>query len=201
MTTLAAVVLAGGAAARLGGRPKPALPVGGRPMLLRVLDAVTGARPRIVVGPPELAPVLPPDVRLTRESPAGGGPVAGIAAGVRLLPAGATQVAVVSSDLPFLTSAVVDGLSIELAGGADVAVLVDDTGREQWLCAVWRRSALSRRLAAVEPPAGRRVRDLVAGVAVHRLAVPVGSDPPPWFDCDTADDLVLAEEWMTHDTG
>jgi molybdopterin-guanine dinucleotide biosynthesis protein A len=201
VTHLAAVVLAGGAALRLGGRPKPALPVGGRSMLLRVLDAVAGADPRIVVGPPELAALLPPGVRLTRESTAGGGPVAGIAAGVRVLDAGAAQVAVVPGDLPFLTPTVVRGLAAGLAGGADVAVLVDDSGREQWLSAVWRRSALTRRLAALDPPEGRRVRDLVAGAAVHRLSVRVGSGPPPWFDCDTDDDLVYAEEWMTHDTG
>ena len=198
---LAAVVLAGGAALRLGGRAKPALPVGGRPMVLRVLDAVGAASPRIVVGPPELAPLLPPGVRLTRETPAGGGPVAGIAAGVRLLDVDATEVAVVSSDLPFLTPTVVGGLRAGLAASADVAVLVDDTGREQWLCAVWRRSALARCLTAVDPPAGRRVRDLVGGVAVHRLSVPVGSGPPPWFDCDTDEDLVSAEEWMTDDAG
>ena len=48
----AAVVLAGGAARRLGGAPKPARTVAGVPLLTRVLDAVAAADVRVVVGPP-----------------------------------------------------------------------------------------------------------------------------------------------------
>ncbi|MEV1145384.1 NTP transferase domain-containing protein, partial [Micromonospora sp. NPDC049799] len=47
----AAVVLAGGAARRMGGTDKPARPVAGRPMRDRVLAAVPDADPRILVGP------------------------------------------------------------------------------------------------------------------------------------------------------
>ncbi|OMQ15636.1 molybdopterin-guanine dinucleotide synthase, partial [Modestobacter sp. VKM Ac-2676] len=43
----AAVVLAGGRAARLGGQAKPQLDVGGRTMLAAVLAAVPDARPRV----------------------------------------------------------------------------------------------------------------------------------------------------------
>ena len=67
-----ALILAGGAGRRLGGRSKPALPVGGAPMLDRVLAAVAGAEVRIVVGPDTLT--LPPGIRRTSERPAGGGP-------------------------------------------------------------------------------------------------------------------------------
>ena len=196
MTRLAAVVLAGGAARRLGGMAKPALTIGGRPLLVRVLDALAAADPRIVVGPAELAALLPAAVRLTQESPAGAGPVAAVCAGVRLLPAGVDHVAVLSADLPFLTATVVSGLSNGLAGGADVAVLVDGGGRPQWLCAVWRRASLDRRLAAVGDPGGVRVRDLVGDATVQELAMAAGTGPPPWLDCDTADDLRRAEEWM-----
>src|SRR3954468_9055653 len=52
----AAVVLAGGRAARMGGQAKPQLDVGGRPMLATVLAAVADARPRVVVGPPQGVP-------------------------------------------------------------------------------------------------------------------------------------------------
>src|SRR5690606_25483675 len=150
----AAVVLAGGAARRLGGAAKPARLVGGRPLLLRVLDATAGADPIIVVGPPALAPLLPAGVALVQEQPAGGGPVAGLDAGVRLVRAGRAQVAVLSADLPFLTPAVLHGLSVRLSAGGDVAVLLDDSGQPQWLCAVWSRAALGRRLSAVGDPAG-----------------------------------------------
>ncbi|PWU56748.1 hypothetical protein DLE60_25700, partial [Micromonospora globispora] len=45
VTAYAAVVLTGGAARRMGGVDKPARPVGGRPMLHRVLAAVAAAEP------------------------------------------------------------------------------------------------------------------------------------------------------------
>ncbi|MGW5673394.1 NTP transferase domain-containing protein, partial [Micromonospora sp. NPDC003776] len=50
VTAYAAVVLSGGAARRMGGVDKPARPVGGRPMLHRVLAAVADADQRLVVG-------------------------------------------------------------------------------------------------------------------------------------------------------
>ncbi len=74
-----AVVLAGGKAARLGGRAKPQLEVGGRPILAAVLDAVADAERRIVVGPPQ---PVPADVLLGARAPPGGGPVAALRAGL-----------------------------------------------------------------------------------------------------------------------
>jgi molybdopterin-guanine dinucleotide biosynthesis protein A len=226
MRQFAAVVLAGGEARRLGGVVKPLIPVGGRPMLARVLDATASARPRIVVGPPELAPALPEGVRLVQEDPPGGGPVAAIAAAVRLLPPDTSRVAVLSGDLPFLTPAVLSDLAERLTGrlagrlterlterlaGADeaaddgpheaqAAVLLDGSGRPQWLCSMWRRSALDRRLDAIGPPAGVRVRDLVGDTAVLEVRVAAAPGPPPWFDCDTDSDIRQAEEWIDADS-
>ncbi|MEV0728560.1 NTP transferase domain-containing protein [Polymorphospora sp. NPDC050346] len=78
----AAVLLAGGAARRMAGVDKPAVPVGGRPMRDRVLAAVADAHPRIVVGPPD---GLPAGVLTAREDPPGSGPVAALAAGLARL--------------------------------------------------------------------------------------------------------------------
>ncbi|MDI5943587.1 NTP transferase domain-containing protein, partial [Micromonospora sp. DH15] len=108
----AAVVLAGGAARRMGGVDKPGVPVGGRPMRDRVLDAVADADVRIVVGP---AGPVPPGVRSTQERPPGGGPVAAAAAGVSLLPVGTTTVALLGADLPLLTRDAVRLLREQLA--------------------------------------------------------------------------------------
>lgn len=191
-------MLAGGAARRLGGVLKPALPLGGRPLVTRVLDAAAAASLRVVVGPPALASLLPAGVRLVQERPPGGGPVAGLAAGVRLVPPGVRRVAVLSADLPFLTPAVLAELEAALADGGDVAVLLDDSDRPQWLCSMWRREALDTRLAAWPDARGVRVRDLVGELTVHRVAVD-GLGPPPWFDCDTEEDVRRAEE-MLHDS-
>lgn len=50
MTAYDAIVLAGGAAKRLGGADKPGVRVGGRALLDRVLGACTGAGTTVVVG-------------------------------------------------------------------------------------------------------------------------------------------------------
>ncbi|GAA2523102.1 molybdenum cofactor guanylyltransferase [Pilimelia columellifera] len=196
----AAVVLAGGAARRMGGATKPALDIGGEPMLARVLAAVTAASPQVIVGPPELP--VPPGVTLTCESPAGGGPVAGLAAGLALVnervsgAPGACQVAVLAGDLPLLTTAAVTLLQSALTERYDAAVYVDAAGRRQWLCALWRADALAAALTALPAgPAGASMRELYASA---RCAETTWSDPgpPPWFDCDTYDDLRQAREWQ-----
>lgn len=76
------VVLAGGAARRLGGVSKAEVLVAGRMLLDHVLDAATHARCVVVVGPERLAR---PGVATTLEHPASGGPVAGIDAGLTAL--------------------------------------------------------------------------------------------------------------------
>ncbi|TDC81225.1 bifunctional protein IspD/ispF [Micromonospora sp. KC606] len=215
MTVYAAVVLAGGAARRMGGRDKPGVSVGGRPMRERVLSAVADAAPRILVGP--VGPV-PDDVLVTREQPPGGGPVAAAAAGLALVPAGTTTVALLAADLPLLTREAVAALLAALGadedgadgsatpggaeadkGGPDGVCLLDDRGRRQSLCGVWRTEALR---AALDRLAERRggaldgaaVRELLAELTVRDLAWS-GGGPPPWFDCDTDSDVSRAEEW------
>jgi molybdopterin-guanine dinucleotide biosynthesis protein A len=214
----AAVVLAGGAARRLGGAPKPARTVAGVPLLIRVLGAVAAADARVVVGPP-----LPPDpnevhpgdvhraeadpgsagvapevdgVRYTREEPPGGGPVAAVAAGIALLDPAHGCVAVLGADLPFLTPDAVGRLLRALDQHTDLAVYVDPAGHPQWLCGVWRRAALDRRLAEIGDPAGVGMRRLAEGL--RRADVRThedGDGPPVWYDCDTEEDLRRAEEW------
>jgi molybdopterin-guanine dinucleotide biosynthesis protein A len=80
-------------------------------------------------------------------------------------------------------------------------VLVDQAGRPQWLAGVWRLDSLADRLAALGDPSGRAVRDLVSGLRVARVRVADQGGPPPWFDCDTEDDVRRAEEWARGDIG
>lgn len=188
METYGAIVLAGGLGTRLGGVHKPGLRVGDRTLLDRVLDAVPGADPVIVVGPPQ---PVPPGTVLTREDPPGGGPVAALAAGLAALD-GPSTVAVLAADLPFLTADIVAGLIDACTG--DGAILVDDRGRDQYLAGVWRVAALRRALDGFGDPAGGAMRRLVAGLDVTRLGG--GSQTPaPWFDCDDAQDLDEAKRW------
>ncbi|POX42168.1 molybdenum cofactor guanylyltransferase [Streptomyces sp. Ru73] len=125
------MVPAGGGARRLGGADKPALAVGGRTLLDRVLAACPGAARTVVVGPerPTARPVL-----TTREDPPGAGPVAALDAGLRLTTAG--TVLVLSADLPFLTTGTVDALlaaateadAPEGSGPAEASAPSEDSG-------------------------------------------------------------------------
>jgi molybdopterin-guanine dinucleotide biosynthesis protein A len=179
-----AVVLAGGKAARLGGQAKPQLIVGGRPILAAVLDAVADAGRRIVVGPPQ---PVPPDVLLVREHPPRGGPVAAVRAGLAEVE---TEVVVVlAGDLPFLTAAVVGQLRERLTG--DGVLVVDDSGRDQYLLGAWRTTALGAAVAGPQGPTS--LRRVLAPLAVRRFRPEVRSgEPPPWLDCDTPADLARA---------
>ncbi|MEU8166588.1 NTP transferase domain-containing protein [Micromonospora sp. NPDC049004] len=199
MGTYAAVVLAGGAARRMGGVDKPALPVGGRSMRDRVLAAVDDAAPRVLVGPGD---GVADGVQVTREDPPGGGPVAATAAGLALLDPGTTLVALLAADLPLLTRAAIGDLLTHLDRERSVegVCFVDADGRRQSLCGVWRAAALRaglNRLAAERGGnlAGAPVRALLAGLAVGEVPW-AGDGPPPWFDCDTDEDVRRAEEWV-----
>lgn len=206
----AAIVLAGGAGSRMGDAAKPLRQVAGESMLARVLAAVADASHRIVVGPPALRAVLPPQTTLTSEDPPGGGPVAAAAAGLVELAASTGTVALLAADLPFLTPATIAMLRHALDTGSaaatnestvDGAVLVDADGREQWLCGIWRVAALRRAYAQLPDPAGVGMRRLVRELRIRTVAATgktADSDaagPVPWFDCDTEDDLRQAEEW------
>lgn len=179
-----AVILAGGRAARLGGQAKPQLLVGGRPILAAVLDAVAGAERRIVVGPPQ---PVPADVVLVREQPPGGGPVAAVRAGLDGVPT--DVVVVLAGDLPFLTTDLVSGLRERLDG--EGVLVVDDTGRDQYLLGAWRTDVLRAAVRRVQGPTS--LRKVLGSIAVRRWRPEApAAAPPPWLDCDTPADLARA---------
>ncbi|MFH8567697.1 NTP transferase domain-containing protein [Streptomyces sp. NPDC017993] len=112
------IVLAGGAARRLGGADKPALSVGGRPLLDRVLAACPDAAVTVVVGPRRATSRA---VVRALEDPPGGGPLAALDAGLRQTTA--PTVLVLSADLPFLTAATVRDLVTAATQPADEAAV------------------------------------------------------------------------------
>jgi molybdopterin-guanine dinucleotide biosynthesis protein A len=129
--TWAAVILTGGTAMRLGGRDKASLEVAGRSLLEHALAAVAGAGEVVVVGPQ--VPAI--DVPFVREDPPGGGPLAGVAAGVAHLAPGHDRVVVLAVDMPGVTPGTVARLLAASADG-DAAWLVDEDGRRQLAGAV-----------------------------------------------------------------
>lgn len=182
---LRAIVLAGGASRRLG-VDKPEERVGGRRLLDVALAAVADADAVVVVGPQR---DVPDKVTVLREDPPGCGPVPALAAGLAALPDGPADVAVLAADLPRITPEVVAALAAA-RGDAPVALAVDDSGRVQYLTAVWDSAALAAALAA----APSRVRDLLPCTAVTATVGDV-------TDVDTPEQLAAARAYAATPDG
>ena len=181
---IGAVVLSGGTAARMQGADKASIELDGVTLLERALAATVTAIEVVVVGDP--VPTTRP-VTFTVEDPRGGGPAAGLLAGLDgfLRPPGI--VLVLAVDMPRATP----GTFARLMGalddpGVDAAVLLDHDGRTQPLCAAYRGTAL----AAARPA---RVEDR-HGLPMHRLLEPLRVVTVPAVgeeaqDVDTWEDL------------
>jgi molybdopterin-guanine dinucleotide biosynthesis protein A len=187
-----AVVLAGGRGSRLGGVSKPEVVVGGRALLDHALAAVRDAAQVVVVGPSSVAR---PGIRTVLEDPPGGGPVAGLAAGLAALSSPSDLVVVLACDVP-RAGAVLPALRrAAAADGVDGARLVSADGRPQHLVAVYRTSALAAALARMATTSGASMRALLAGL--NLTDVPdtddSGADADTWPDVERLDASMNAE--------
>lgn len=210
---LAAIVLAGGQARRLGGVDKPGIRLGHRSLVATVVMAATraGASRVVIVGEEraELAAELAAEpagelaaepagaarvsIEFARERPAGAGPVPALRAGLDLITE--PRLLLLAADLPFLTAAALR----DLAGAADAAggaVVTDDQRRPQWLVSSWHTDPLRAALASYT---GDSLRELLAPLPhIDVAAVAVPGEPPYWLDCDTPEDLANAKRLRRH---
>jgi molybdenum cofactor guanylyltransferase len=204
-----AVILAGGRATRMGGADKPALLVGTEPMVVSVARAAVsaGAGRLIVVGPRRDGPVqealaavavgaagptgASAGLRMVREEPPGGGPVAALRAG--LAEVTAPWLVLLAADLPFLRGRqLTELLRLALATRRTGALAADADGKPQWLSGGWQTGVLR---AALDSYDGNSLHGLLAPLdpALMR-ATGDGSGPAPWLDCDTPDELAAARQ-------
>jgi molybdopterin-guanine dinucleotide biosynthesis protein A len=209
-----AIILAGGRGSRLGGVDKGALPVGGRPLLDRVLEAARDAERVVVVGD---GPV-PDGVLLTREEPVFGGPAAAVVAGLRALrmpsalpiDSAARLVLVLACDLPEAPAGVELLLEVATRSEGDEAThpveggipdargertldgwcLAEEDRRLQWLFGLYRAGALERAAEALGDPTDRSMGWLLSGLDL--VAVPAPARVT--MDIDTLEDL---QRWTT----
>ena len=141
--TAAGIVLCGGKSTRMG-TSKALLPFGPETMLQRVvrlLETVVSPIVCVAAGDQQL-PELPPTVIVTRDEREGRGPLEGLRAGLKALPASVDAAYVTSCDVPLLVPGFVRQM-LDLADGYDVAVIEID-GFTHPLSAVYRRATLPR---------------------------------------------------------
>jgi molybdopterin-guanine dinucleotide biosynthesis protein A len=136
-----AIVLCGGKSTRMG-TPKELLPFGPETMLQRVVRLLADVVSPIVVvaAVDQPLPELPQQVIVTRDEQEGRGPLEGLRAGLKALPAHVDDAYVTSCDVPLLEPAFVREM-LDFANGYDIAVMEID-GFPHPLSAVYRRAVL-----------------------------------------------------------
>lgn len=146
------LILAGGAGNRFGGM-KALAKLGSKSMLSHVVEGVLGSADEVVVAigrdhkPDEYRRVIPPGVTVTNDEVAGGGPLAGILAGMLALRS--EYAAVLPCDSPFIKKEVLMFL-FDRARRADAAIPRWPNGYIEPLHAVYRvPSALSAAREAI----------------------------------------------------
>jgi len=160
------IVLCGGTSRRLG-LDKTRESLAGTTVMDHLLDALPSGWDVVCVGEER---VTTRSVEWCRESPAGGGPVAGIAAGLdHLRQRGTEMCVVVGGDMPFAASAV-PGLvdMLDARPELDAMLATDPDGRRQPLLAAYRCGAL--RAALPREPGGARLMAVVEALVTGPLA-------------------------------
>ena len=177
------------------GRDKALIPIGGRPMVARVADAlwVAGARDVVAIGrePDALASL---GLATVPDGRPGAGPAGGIATALSRAAAHVDDdeiVFVVGCDLVAPSPAAIGATLAVLADhpGAAVAVPVS-AGRTQWHHAAWRASAAPA-LEAVLDTGVRAVGAVVAAAGLVVAGVD-GIDPAVLADADEPGDIPQA---------
>ena len=134
-------MLCGGKSTRMGAA-KALLPFGPETMLQRVVRLLgTTVSPIVAVAARDQElPALPADVIVTRDEREGRGPLEGLRAGLKALPASVDAAYVTSCDVPLLEPAFVEHM-LALLDEHDIAVMEID-GFTHPLSAVYRRRVL-----------------------------------------------------------
>ena len=185
------VILAGGQARRMGGRTKPLLLLGGRPMLAHVVDRFVPQVAQLALNVNgDGAPFAPFGLPILPDSIDGCvGPLAGILAALDWAAAqGADQVVSVPADTPFLPPDLVPQLLLA-AADAPIAIAETATGRHP-TCAIWP-VVLRDRLRTDIMAGQRRLGGWALDQGAATLRFP-DTTPDAFFNINTPQDLALA---------
>jgi molybdenum cofactor guanylyltransferase len=190
---VAAAIIAGGQARRLGGQPKGLLLVGGRRIIDRQLEALRAVFPRVLLVASDPAPWIGLEVTVVPDRVPGAGPLAGIDAALAALSPDEDAVVCVAGDMPFLTPQALAVIRDAVPPAAAVAARLG--GRPEPLFARYARRCAAPLAAALA--AGRlTAAAFLAEVGAAYLDEPAlrGVDPALTFleNVNTPEDLARA---------
>ena len=184
-----AIILTGGKSTRFGS-DKSTAKMGELTLLSRILSDLPPGMEILIVGP-EIRDLVR-DLKFVRENPPGGGPVAALDAGVKLIKT--EFVAVIATDMPFAGRAISNLLSF-LDAAKDGVIPLDAEGVDQTLCAIYRTASLRQALAKLGNPQGCSMRSLIALLDIRRVELPISLEST-LLDIDTPEDMYQAIEKM-----
>ncbi len=194
MGSVAAAIIAGGPARRLGGATKPLLELAGRTVADRQLAVLRPLFARLLVVANDPAPWRARGVEVVGDRVAGAGPLAGISAA--LAAAGdAEAVVCLAGDLPFLSPALLTALR-DGAPGAE-ALAPRPAGHAEPLCAryaVAARAVVDARLAAGRLALHALLAELATVWLDDQALAALDPEGLSFVNLNTPDDLRRAEE-------
>jgi molybdopterin-guanine dinucleotide biosynthesis protein A len=194
MRSVAAAIIAGGPALRLGGATKPLLEIAGQAVADRQLAVLRPLFPRVLAVANDPVPWRARGVEVVADRVAGAGPLAGLSAALEAA-GDAEAVVCLAGDLPFLSPALLTALR-DGAPQAD-ALAPRPAGRAEPLCA--RYAIRARALIDAHLAEGRlALHELLAQLATVWLddQALAALDPGglSFVNLNTPDDLRRADE-------
>jgi len=184
--SLSVIILTGGTSKRFGSDKSEAM-IGGRALIDHLICEIPTELPIIVVGPPR--DTYSADIQVVQESPALGGPVAAIAAGVALVQT--ELVAIFATDMPF-GPLLIPQLLVALLPESGAVLPIDSAEFDQPLSALYRVNSLREALSTFQSVNGESMRNLVAALQVVRIPME-NSSAHLLMDIDTKADLIAAD--------
>ena len=180
-----ALILTGGTSKRFGSDKSEAI-FNGKALIDFLISSLPADVAVVIVGPDR--DEFPSTIQMIKEDPPGGGPVAGIAAGLPLIET--EYVAVLATDMPYSTGLVpllLSGLSNEV----EAVLAIDGEGFQQPFSGVYRVSSLLRVLGTKELLMGRSMRSVLVELKVKEVSLHA-DDSRLLLDIDTREDLIKA---------
>ena len=197
---VAGVLLAGGQSRRMGGGDKCLRPLGGQPILARIIERTAPQVARLVLNangdPARFASF---DLPVTGDTVGGfAGPLAGVLAGMEWAAAAAPEcawIATVATDAPFLADDLVERLSAAVADGAADMACAASGGRTHPVFGLWPVALSADLRHALVDQGVRKVDDWTG--RYNRKVVEFTADTiDPFFNVNRPEDLAAAETFL-----